>query len=99
MLDNVRKKLQELEEQVNQNALTSFTVYIKKEGLLVVTPGDNGQRFLVPLTDELLHSLQMFFYNTESIEYGTFDYTSLASIIHAKEILERILQKPHIQDS
>ena len=87
MTEHVRKRLQELEGQVDQKAITSFVVHIKKEGLLVTTPAGSEQRLLMPLPEELLHSLQVFFRDTESIEYGTFDYTNLASIIHAKEIL------------
>ena len=87
MTENVRKKLQELEGQVDQKAITSFVVHIKKDGLLVTTRAGSEQRLLMPLPDELLHSLQLFFRDTKAIEYGTFDYTSLASIVHAKEVL------------
>lgn len=96
MIENVRKKLVEFEELVKTRQIPSFKVYIKPDGILI-SAQDEEQRALMPLNEELLQSLQMFFYDIESIEYGSLDYTNITSIIHAKAILERLLHNPQYQ--
>lgn len=87
----MQKALQEYEKKLAEGKIDSFTVKITSNSVLVQALPEGREDILdVPLSQELHHSLQIFFYDLESIAYGSFDYTTLKSLLNAHGILERM---------
>jgi hypothetical protein len=92
MTAKVSSVLQEYEEKVASGKIATFAVRIQADSILIEPSGsDPGQE--VRLIEELQTALHTFFYEVESIEYGSFDYSTLKSLINARECLDRMSNK------
>jgi DNA polymerase sigma len=92
MTAKVSSTLQQYEEMVSNGKIATFAVRIQENSLLIKpSDSDTGQEFR--LIEELQSALRTFFYEVESIEYGSFDYATLKSLINARECLDRMTKK------
>jgi hypothetical protein len=87
---NAIQILTRFENLVKLKNITGFNIELLQHGLLIKS--DDGSRELtVELDNETLSSLRIFFDGVAVIQYNSYDYISLTSIINAKSILERML--------
>ena len=63
-----------------------------KDGLSLQA-GQSDKKREVPLEDDLVKSLAVFFYGVARIEYKSHDYDNLKSFINARVMLDRLLNK------
>lgn len=99
MAEKVQKALQEYEEKLAKGRIDTFYVKITSNSVLLqAVPEGQEHPLHIPLSQELHHSLQIFFYDLEAITYGSFDYTTLKSLLNAHGILERMANKSSGRD-
>lgn len=88
MTQQVTQKLNSFESQVSSGEIVSFTVSLYRAGLKIKAPNKDAVQE-VPLLDEILTPLKVFFAGVETIEYSSFDYISLKSFLNARYTQEQ----------
>ncbi|GAB3528347.1 hypothetical protein GCM10027443_06080 [Pontibacter brevis] len=89
MTTKVISALQEHEELVKDGTISSFSVFIQQEGILIKPAGSAAEKE-VKLIQELHTSLRIFFYGVDCIEHNSFDYATLKSFINASVCTNRL---------
>jgi len=84
--------LKRFETWVKAGKISGFNVVMQRNEI-VIRSSDNTREEQVELDKETAASLKIFFHGVDKIEYDSFDYVSLTSIINAKLILDRMLHK------
>ncbi|GAB3812847.1 hypothetical protein [Pontibacter rugosus] len=92
MVDKVTDTLEMLEGLVRDGKIPSFSVSIGNKSLRVKADNSNEVR-TIPLRDEIYDSLHTYFYGVENIAYRSHDYSSLKSFIHARIMLDKMLNQ------
>ncbi len=69
--------------------IKTFQVHISDTGIKV-KPSGSAPECEILLTQELQNSIRTYFYEVNSFSYGSFDYTTLKSLINARVCLERM---------
>jgi len=87
MTYQVTQKLNIFESQVSSGEIASFTVSLYRRGLKIKAANEDVVQE-VPLLDEILIPLKVFFVGIEAIEYSSFDYISLKSFLSTQKIQE-----------
>ena len=87
MTYQVTQKLNIFESQVSSGEIVSFTVRLYRRGLQIKAANEDVVQE-VPLLDEILIPLKVFFVGIEAIEYSSFDYISLRSFLSTQKIHE-----------
>lgn len=95
MSDAAIKVLCRFESLVEAGKINSFSVSIQDHGLLIRSE-DDGEKQIIKLDYETFTSVDAYFDGIDSIRYGSFDYTSLKSLINAKTILDRMLHNKEL---
>jgi len=83
MTRKVTQKLNNFESQVMSGEIVSFTVSLYQTGLKIKAANEAMVQE-IPLVDEILIPLKVFFVGVETIEYSSFDYVSLKSFLSAQ---------------
>ncbi|WP_439883501.1 hypothetical protein ACSX1A_10060 [Pontibacter sp. MBLB2868] len=68
--------LKEFESLVTEGKISTFHVFIRPDGILLRSAG-NEKKVKIPLHKDILSSLRDFFLGIDVIEFGSFDYTNL----------------------
>ncbi|GAA4436840.1 hypothetical protein GCM10023188_30370 [Pontibacter saemangeumensis] len=92
MAANVTQVLEEFEAHVRDGKIITFWVTVGKDGLCLQA-GQSGKKREIPLEEDLVKSLAVFFYGVDRIEYKSHDYANLKSFINARAMLDRLLNK------
>ncbi|MBF9254460.1 hypothetical protein I2I11_14240 [Pontibacter sp. 172403-2] len=87
MTRQVNQKLNSFESQVSSGEIVSFTVSLYQTGLKIKA-ADKEAVQEVPLLEEILIPLKVFFAGVDTIEYSSFDYVSLKSFLSAQNTHE-----------
>lgn len=90
MSDVATKTLCRFESLVKAGSIESFSVSVQDNGLLIRSE-DGSEKQVITLDSDTFRSVDAYFDGIGSIRYGSFDYTSLKSLINAKAILDRML--------
>ncbi|MCC9138634.1 hypothetical protein ACFSKU_04155 [Pontibacter silvestris] len=91
MTTKVNAGLQQYEELVESGEIETFAVLIQ-DNCIIIEPAGSVAGMEMPVIQELLSSIRAFFYGVKSIEYGSFDYTTLRSFINARMSIDRIVK-------
>ncbi|PRY15529.1 hypothetical protein CLV24_102150 [Pontibacter ummariensis] len=89
MTDKSWKTFEDYEQLLQQGLITCFAVYFKNKGLLLTAI--DGPEEEVPLPEDMLQSVTIYFYGLGSVSYGTSDYDSLKSLLNTRTILKKLL--------
>ena len=92
MAEKITQALEEFEALVRDGKTATFWVAVRKDGLWLKA-GQTNEKRKVPLADDMFDSLTAFFYGVGEIEYNSHDYANLKSIINARMMLDRLLNK------
>lgn len=92
MENNITLVLEKFEKLVKEGKTTSFSVSVRKHGLLIQVP-QNALEQTVLLEQDMFDSLCTFFYGVNEIEYKSHDYTNLKSFVNARLMLNRLLNR------
>lgn len=92
MADRIARALEEFEALVRDGKIATFWVTVRKDGLWFEA-SQKGLNQKVPLAADMFDSLATFFYGVGKIEYNSHDYESLKSLINARTMLDRLLNK------
>lgn len=87
MTRKITQKLNIFESQVSSGEIISFSISLYQTGLKIKAANKDAVQE-VPLLDEILMPLKVFFAGVETIEYSSFDYISLKSFLSAQYIQE-----------
>ena len=91
MYSSITKAIDQYEKQVESRQIDSFSVYMATNGLLIKAAGQE-EGLLLPLSQEALSSLGACFYGVDAVEYGSSDYETLKSFIHASLSINRLIR-------
>lgn len=89
MTTKVTASLLAYENLVQSGKIKSFSVYILEKGIILKAAGEDTLEELT-LLQESISSLRGFFYDVPSVEYNSFDYANLKSLINASVYLDRM---------
>ena len=92
MENSITRVLEKFETLVKEGEISSFSVSVRKHGLLIKA-SQNTLEQTVPLEKDMFGSLSTFFYGVDTIEYNSHDYTNLKRFVNARVMLDRLLNK------
>lgn len=92
MVNSITRALEEFETLVSEGEIASFWVSVRSQGLWIQATHNSVER-LVPLEQDMFHSLGTFFYGVDRIDYRSQDYTNLKSFVNTRAMLDRLLSK------
>lgn len=91
MIERVHALLKEYEEKQTAGVIDTFTVKITTDGLEVLPqPAEAAETKRISLSTDLKNSLDIFFFDIDGIVSGSYDYTTLKSLMNAHGTLERM---------
>ncbi|WP_242918507.1 hypothetical protein [Pontibacter liquoris] len=89
MINEIINVLQDYEQRVSDRKITTFTVCFRAHSIEVI-PAGSEKGHEIHLLQKLQDTLLIFFYDNNSVTYGSTDYSTFRSLMNAHASLERM---------